>query len=208
MIILEWIAIILIISGLCCVSLRCSRVCRLWEQSTLGRYWIAALLIVCTLYVVLAYKHQSVGYVVGLFTPSGLMLGTLIGCYLHKHFSNNSKLMNFKWWDVLFLSSLQLLLMLSSWSVLPWDMYRLGYTPWAALVALFLLAYGYLRNLHVIAIVVVLSLMLWSVGAGSNNYFDWIGHGALLIIAWVWLIWYVLAFLFQNLQTRLKNLQR
>lgn len=201
MMMLEWLSIVLIICGLSIVCLNTTRLSRLWVWHSLGRYWVIGIFIASSLYVAFAYTHHSVGYIVGLFTPCGLMLPALIICYLYKQISPKQPLINLSWGDVVILSSLQLMLMLSSWSILPWDIYRIGYTPWAALIALALLAYSYLRNLHVIAVVTTAGLLFWGLELGSSNYFDWISHSSLLIIAWVWLIYHGLVYLKQKITT-------
>lgn len=201
MMMLEWLLIVLIICGLSVVCLNTTRLPRLWTWHSLGRYWVIAIFIASSLYVAFAYTHRSVGYMVGLFTPCGLMLPALIICYLYEQINKEQPLIKLSWIDVVILSSLQLILMLSSWSVLPWDIYRIGYTPWATLIALGVLAYSYLRNLHVIAIVTTAGLLFWGLNLGSSNYFDWISHSTLLIIAWVWLIRHTLMSLKQKITT-------
>lgn len=201
MIFLAWVGVVLIISGLVCVILQESYLSKLWNTHRLGQHWVGFVLLLCAFAVIWQYEHKYIGYVVGLFMPCGLLLPALIGRYLYKISTKNHGLRSFTCWDFAFLSALQLLLMLSSWSILPWDIYRIGYTPWAILIAILLLAYAYLRGFHLIALVAITSLLLWATGNG--NYFDWISHSALLIIAWVWLIWHVLALLFKALKTKL-----
>lgn len=205
MMILEWLSIVLIICGLSVVCLNTTRLSHLWAWHTLGRYWVIGVFIASFIYVTFAYKYRPVGYMVGLFTPCGLMLPAFIISYLYKQINPNQSFMKLSWIDVVILSSLQLVLMLSSWSVLPWDIYRIGYTPWATLIALGVLIYSYLRNLHVIAIVSTVGLIFWGLDLGGDNYFDYISHSTLLIIAWVWLIWHALVFLKQTITTLAKN---
>lgn len=177
-----------IVCGLLTVLLRSFRVHHLLNSFMAERYWVPVLLGLCCLAVAFLPHQSAFGYVVGLLSPSGLMLPVVAGAYLHRVVCQRHQLvLGLRLGDVVCLSSLQLLLMLSAWTVLPWDVYRYGYTSWAVAVAAALGGYAYVRKLDVIAIVVVLSLLLWSVGVGSTNYFDWIGHAALLVCAWVWL---------------------
>lgn len=178
-----------IVCGLLTVLLRSLRVHVLMNAYIAERYWVSVLLGVCCLAIAFLPHQSALGYVVGLLSPSGLMFPVIAGGYLFYVVCKIRKpVFGLHWGDVAFLSSLQLLLMLCAWTVLPWDLYHYGYTYWAIPIACALGIYTYIRKLDVIAIVVVLSLVLWSAGVGSNNYFDWIGHAALLLCAWIWLL--------------------
>lgn len=203
MIVLELLAVSLVLSGFACVMIRVTGLSLLWSQRPVARLWPIMVFSFIGVCVLLFYPNILIGYVIGLFSPFGLMLPIIIACYLYQCMSNHQSVMGFKWQDVLFLSLWQLLLMLSSWSILPWQIYRLGDTPWVALIALGLLGYTYLRNLHLMATVIVVSLVLWASGMGSANWLDWISHAMLLIIAWSWLGWHILAGCFRRLKIML-----
>lgn len=188
MILLEFAALILLACSFCCMCFKTSRLCRLWETYFWGKYWVAMLLILFSVVIIFSQKSVFIGYIMGLFSPYGLLLPAILAGYLYCIFKQKKSVFHFKWYDVLFLSSLQLILILSSWTVLPWDIYRLGYLPYSAFIALLLICYTYLRQLDILTVIFTLGLLLWALGIGSNNYFDWIQHTFVLIFAWGWLL--------------------
>ncbi len=188
MILLDWLTLPLLLSSILCLLIKTCRLDKILQQHPLGRYWVVLIFIISSLLIGTLQHSRSVGLAMGLLSPSSLLLPILLASYLYTTSVPKSNPLNFKWYDVVFLSSLQLILILSSWTLLPWDIYRLGYLPYSALFALFLLLYAYIRKLDILALTSVLALVLWALDMGSNNYFDWIQHTFVLIIAWGWLL--------------------
>ncbi|MEB8388276.1 hypothetical protein OO012_13645 [Rhodobacteraceae bacterium KMM 6894] len=72
---------------------------------------------------------------------------------------------------------------------LPWQVYRLGYTPIpVALIALALCVVGLWQGALFLPLVAVSGQALWVLGWGSSNYFDHIVHAALVPVVIVVLI--------------------
>lgn len=187
MIVLDWLTLPLLLASVLCFTIKSIKLQRIWHTRPSGQYWVLFIFIACVLLIGIVHKSRIVGLALGLLSPSSVILPTLLAVYLYTSLPQTTYRFGFKWYDVLFLSSLQLILILSSWTVLPWDIYRLGYLPYSAFIALLLICYTYLRQLDILTVIFTLGLLLWALGIGSNNYFDWIQHTFVLIFAWAWL---------------------